>query len=131
MKVVFLVQLGRNGLEELLPNHTGIGARYLPKRISDEDAVDNRRQSAEQPVEAACQSLREKGVKLEIHSYGGPLERVVQQYLEDQNVQIVMMRPSVNRVADFLRKIGSVFRFFKSPVAPPVLLLHPTDVSER
>ena len=73
----------------------------------------------------------ERGVQIEIHSYGGPLQRAVQQYLETQNVQLVMMRPNANWVADLLRKIGSVFRFLKSPVAPPVLLLHPTNIPER
>lgn len=135
MKVVFLVQLGRSGFRELtgqlLAIHTGIQSAYLPERICEEDAVENRRRSAEQQVKAACQSLRERGVKLEIHSYGGSLQRVVQQYLENQNVQLVMMRPSANWVADFLRKIGSVLRFLKSPVAPAVLLLHPTNISER
>jgi hypothetical protein len=135
MRVVFLVQLGRSGFRELSGQlfdiYTGIRSAYLPERSCDEDAVENGRRSAEQQVKAACQSLRERGVQLEIHSYGGPLQRVVQQYLENQNVQLVMMRPSANWVADLLRKIGSVFRFLKSPAAPPVLLLHPTNIPER
>jgi hypothetical protein len=135
MRVVFLVQLGRSGFRELSGQlfdiHSGIRSAYLPERSCDVDAVENGRRSAEQQVNAACQSLRERGVQLEIHSYAGPLQRVVQQYLENQNVQLVMMRPNANWVADLLRKIGSVFRFLKSPVAPPVLLLHPTNIPER
>ncbi|HET8917859.1 MAG TPA: hypothetical protein VFN58_07435 [Candidatus Binatia bacterium] len=135
MRVVFLVQLGRSGFRELSGQlsdiHAGMRSAYLPETSCDEDAVENRIRSAEQQVNAACQSLRQRGVQLEIHSYGGPLQRVVQQYLENQNVQLVMMRPSANWVADLLRKIGSVFRFLKSPAAPPVLLLHPTNIPER
>src|SRR5262245_61088888 len=135
MRVVFLVELGQSGFTELtgqlLTIHTGVRSTDLPGRICEEDAAENKRRSAEQQVHAACQSLRERGVKLEIHYYGGPLQTVVQQYLESQNVRLVIMRPSANWMTDVLRKIGSFFRFLKPPVAAPVLLLHPTNISER
>src|SRR5262249_31356442 len=84
MRVVFLVELGQSGFTELtgqlLAIHTGIRSTYLPERICEEDVVENKGRSAEQQFHAACQSLRERGVKLEIHYYGGRLESVVQQY---------------------------------------------------
>src|SRR5262245_9564631 len=135
MRVVFLVQLGQRGFRDLtgqlLAIHTGIRSTDLPERIYQKDTVENKRQSAEQQVHAACQSLRARGVKLEIHYYGGPLQGVVQQYLKTENFQLVMMRPSSNWIADVLCKIGSVLRFLKPPVARPVLLLQPTNISER
>ena len=113
MRVVFLVQLGRSGFRELSGQlsdiHAGMRSAYLPETSCDEDAVENRIRSVEQQVNAACQSLRERGVQLEIHSYGGPLQRVVQQYLENQNVQLVMMRPSANWVADFCARSDLFF----------------------
>jgi hypothetical protein len=133
-KVVFLVELGRSGFKELagqlLAFHTGIRSAYLLERVCKED-VENRRRSAEQQVNSACRSLRERGVKFEVHGYVGPLQTIVHQYLEKENVQLVMMRPTTNWLADSLRKIASVFRFLNPPTAPPVLLLHPSDMGER
>jgi hypothetical protein len=135
IKVVFLVHLGLSGFKELagqlLALHTGIRSAYLPERICEEDAVENRRRFAERQVNAACQLLRERGVKLEVHGYGGPLQTIVRQYLEKENIQLVMMRPSTNWLADSLRKIASVCRFLNPPIAPPVLLLHPSNMGGR
>ena len=130
-KVVFLVELGRSGFKELagqlLAFHTGIRSAYLLERVCKED-VENRRRSAEQQVNSACRSLRERGIKFEVHGYVGPLQTIVHQYLEKENVQLVMMRPTTNWLTDSLRKIASVFRFLNPPIAPPVLLLHPSEV---
>jgi hypothetical protein len=90
--------------------------------------VENRRRSAEQQINSACRSLRERGVNFEVHGYVGPLQTIVHQYVEKENVQLVMMRPSTNWLADSLRKIASAFRFLNPPIAPPVLLLHPSEV---
>src|SRR5262245_693025 len=83
-RVVFLVQVGLRGAKELtgqlLDIHTGIRSAYPPVRNCDEDAMENRTRSAEQKINIACQSLRERGVKLEVHGYGGPLPRIVRQY---------------------------------------------------
>jgi hypothetical protein len=43
----------------------------------------------------------------------------------------VMMRPSSNWLADSLRKLVSPFRFWNSPIATPVLLLHPSNPGGR
>ena len=135
MRVVFLVQLGQSAFRELtsqlLAMHTGIRSTCLPEKICEKDAVENKGQSAEQQLHAACQSLRERGVKLEIHYYGGPLQSVVQQYLQTENVQLVMMRPSSNWITDLFCTIAAVLRFLKPPVVPPVLLFHPTNISGR
>ena len=52
MKVVFLVQLGQSGFQELtsqlLAIHTGILSAYLPERICEEDALVSKRRSDEQ-----------------------------------------------------------------------------------
>jgi hypothetical protein len=130
-KVVFLVALGRSGFKELtgqlLATHTGIRFGYLLERVCKEE-VENRRRSAEQQINSACRSLRERGVNFEVHGYVGPLQTIVHQYVEKENVQLVMMRPSTNWLADSLRKIASAFRFLNPPIAPPVLLLHPSEV---
>jgi hypothetical protein len=135
LKVVFLVQLGSSGFKELagqlLAIHTGIRSAYLPERICEGDGAEKRRHLAERQVNAACQSLRERGIKLEVHGYEGSLQRIVRQYLDRENVQLVMMRPSSNWLAASLRKIASVLRFFTPPSAPPVLLLHPSNPGER
>ena len=135
IKVVFLVHLGLSGFKklagQLLALHTAVRSAYLPERICEEDAVENRRRFAEQQGNAACQLLRERGVKLEVHGYGGQLQTIVRQYLEKENIQLVMMRPSTNWLADSLRKIASVFRFLNPPIAPPVLLLHRINMGGR
>lgn len=133
-KVVFLVQLGPNGFKELIDQllaiRMGIRSVCLPERIRNED-VENRRRCAEQQVNAVCGSLRERGVKVEVIGYQGQLQGIVHHYLENENVQLVMMRPSTNWLADSLRKIASVFRFLNPPVAPPVLLLHPNNMGGK
>jgi hypothetical protein len=124
-KVVFLVQLGMSGFKELTGQlfaiHVGIRSAYAD--------VENR--CAEQQIDAVCRSLRERGVKVEILGYWGSLQSIVHHYLEKENVQLVMMRPSTNWLADSLRKIASVFRFLNPPVAPPVLLLHPNSIGGK
>jgi hypothetical protein len=135
IKVVFLVQLGPSGCKalagQLLAIHTGIQSAYLPERICEEDGVEKRRHLTEQQVNAACQSLRARGVKLEVHGYGGSLQRVVRRYLEKEHVQLVMMRPSSNWLAGSLRVIASAFRFWNQPIAAPVLLLHPSSLGGK
>ena len=135
MKVVFLAPLGLSGFKELtghlLAIHTGIQPAYLPERICNEDVVENRRRSAERQVDSACLALRARGVKLEVHVYRGSLERIVQDYLKKEDVHLIMMRPSHSWLTEYLRKLGSALRFLKSPVVPPVLLLHPSNIAER
>lgn len=135
MKVVFLVPLGLSRIRELtgqlLAIHTGIRPAYLPEGISEEDIVKNRKESAEQQVNSTCLGLRERGVKLEVHVYGGPLQRIVLDYLKKESVHLIMMRPRHSRVMEVLRGLGSILRFLKPPVVPPVLLLHPSNIAER
>jgi hypothetical protein len=133
MKVVFLVPLGLRGFKELIGQlvATGIRAACLPERICKEDVVEHRRLSAEQQVDSACPELRARGVKFEVHVCGGPLQRIVEDYLKKENVHLIMLRPSHSWIAEYLRKLGWVFRFLKPPVVPPVLLLHPSNIGER
>jgi hypothetical protein len=134
MKVIFLVHLGVSHFKELtdqlLAIHTGIQPALLPGQ-SEERIVEDARHSAQQRVLFACQALREKGITVDVNIYARRLRRVVREYLEKEDVYLVMMRPNLDRVTAYLGKIGSVFRFFKPATVPPVLLLHPSHIAER
>ncbi|HXV79586.1 MAG TPA: hypothetical protein VEG60_06880 [Candidatus Binatia bacterium] len=135
MKVVFLVPLRLSRIRELtgqlLAIHAGIRPAYLPEGICEEDIVKNRKESAEQQLNSACFGLRERGVKFEVQVYGGPLQRIVLDYLKKESVHLIMMRPSRSRVMGVLHRLGSIFRLLKPPVVSPVILLHPSAVAER
>ena len=135
MKVVFLVPLGLSRMRELtgqlLAIHTGMQPACLPQGICEEDVVEYRRLSAEQRVNSACPELRARGVKLEVHVYKGPLQKIVQEYVKNESVHLIMMRPSRSRFMEVVRGLGSIFHFLKPPVLPPVLLLHPGKLAER
>jgi len=134
MKVVFLIHFGMSRFKELTDQlmaiHTGIQPAFLPGQ-SEEGIVEEARRSARQRVLSACQTLREKGVTVDVSIYSGRLRRVLKDYLEKEDVYLVMMRPNLDRVAGYLGKIGSAFRFFKPATVPPVLLLHPSNIVER
>jgi hypothetical protein len=135
MTVVFLVYLGRSGLKELtdqlLAIHTGIGPELLPAMSSAEKTVGNRRRLAEAQITAACLALRNRGVRIEVNVYAGRLQRIIDGYLQKQDVQFIMMRPSGSRMMRFLRNHGSMSRFVKLSPVPPVLLLHPSNTAQR
>jgi hypothetical protein len=135
MTVVFLVYLGRSGLkeltDELLAIHTGIGPELLPAMSSAEKTVGNRRRSAEAQITAACLTLRNRGVKIEVNVYAGRLQSIIDEYLQKQDVQSILMRPSGSRMMRFLRNYGSMSRFVKLTPVPPVLLLHPSNTAQR
>jgi hypothetical protein len=130
MKVVFLVHFGVSRFKELtdslLAIHTAIEPAFLPGQ-SEEAVVEDARRSAQQRVLSACETLRQKGVTVGVRIYSGRLRRVVKDYLEQEDVYLVMMRPNLDRVAAYLCKIASVFRSFKPAPVPPVLLLHPSN----
>jgi hypothetical protein len=134
MKIVFLVNFGMSRFKELtdplLAIHTGIQPAFLPGQ-SEEGIVEDARRSAQQRVFFACQTLREKGVAVDVNIYSGRLRRVLKDYLEKEDVYLVMMRPNLDRVAAYLGKIGSAFRSFKPATVPPVLLLHPSNIGGR
>jgi hypothetical protein len=134
MTVVFLVYLGRSGLEELtdrlLAIQTGLPGAFT-RRDSAEEIVGNRRRSAEAQLTAACLALRNRGVKIEVNVYAGRLQRIVDEYLQKQDVQFIMMRPGGSRIMRFLRNYGSMSRFVKLSPVPPVLLLHPSNTAQR
>jgi hypothetical protein len=127
MKVVFLVNFGMSRFKELtdplLAIHTGIQPAFLPGQ-SEEGIVEDVRHSAQQRVISACEVLRTRGVTVDVNIYSGRLRRVVKDYLEKEDVHLVMMRPNLDRMAGYLCKIGSVCRSFKPATVPRVLLLH-------
>ena len=135
MKVVFLVHCGLSGFKELtdqlLAIHTGIRPAFLPGQSSEAAVVEDTKRSAQQRVLSACEVLRNRGITVDVNVYAGRLRRVVKEYLEKEDVHLVMMRPNVDRVAGYLRKFGSLLRFFKPATVPPVLLLHPSNIVER
>lgn len=134
MKVVFLIHFGVSRFKELtdrlLTIHTGIQPAFLPGQ-SEERIVADARRSAQQRVLSACEALRQKGVTVEVHLYAGRLRRVVEDYLEKEDVHLIMMRPNFDRMTGYLCKIGSVYRSLKPATIPRVLLLHPSNVGER
>jgi hypothetical protein len=134
MKIVFLVNFGMSRFKELtdplLAIHTGIQPAFLPGQ-SEEGIVEDARRSAQQRVFFACQTLREKGVAVDVNIYSGRLRRVLKDYLEKEDVYLIMMRPNLDRVAAYLGKIGSAFRSFKPATVPPVLLLYPSHIVGR
>lgn len=135
MTVVFLVYLGRSGFKELtdqlLAIHTGIRPDLLPATMSGGDLLENRRQSVEAQLTAACLALRNRGVKIEVNIYAGRLQRIIAAYLQKQDVQFIMMRPGGNRMMRFLRSCGSLTRFIRLSPVPPVLLVHPSNTAQR
>lgn len=134
MKIVFLVNFGTSRFNELtdrlLAIHTGIQPAFLPGQ-SEEGIVEDVRRSAQQRVLFACQTLREKGVAVDVNIYSGRLRRVLRDYLEKEDVYLVMMRPNLDRIAAYLGRIGSAFRSFKPATVPPVLLLYPSHIVGR
>ena len=132
MKVLFLVNSGASRFRELtermLAIHTGIQPAFLPGR-NHERIVEDARHSAHERALFVCQTLRQNGVTVDINIYSGRLRRVLKDYLEKEDVYLVMMRPNLNRVAACLRKIGSAFRSFKPATVSPVLLLHPSNAA--
>ena len=135
MKVVFLVHVGVSRFKELtdqlLAIHTGIRPAFLPGQSSEEAVVEDVRRSTQQRVLSACEALRKKGVTIDVNIYAGRLRRVVKDYLEKEDVHLVMMRPNLDRMAGYLCKIGSVYRSFKPATVPRVLLLHPSNIVEK
>jgi hypothetical protein len=134
MKVVFLVDCGtsrfRELTDQLLAIHTGIQPAFLPGQ-SEDRIVENATRSAQERAFSACQSLRQKGVTVDVNIYSGRLRRVLKDYLEKGDVYLVMMRPNLDRLMAYLGKIGSAFRSFKPASIPPVLLLHPSSIVGR
>ena len=134
MKVVFLVHLGLSRFKELtdslLAIHTGIQPAFLPGQ-SEEGIVEDVRRSAQQRVISACEVLRTRGVTVDVNIYSGRLRRVVKDYLEKEDVHLVIMRPNMDRLTACLHKIGSLLRFFKPTTVPPVRLLHPSSIAGR
>ena len=135
MKVVFLVHLGLSRFKELtdqlLAIHTGIQPAFLPGQRREQAVVEDARRSTQQRVLSACETLRKKGVTVDVNIYAGRLRRVVREYLEKEDVHLVIMRPNIDRQTACLRKIGSLLRFFKPATVPPVLLLHPSNIVGR
>jgi hypothetical protein len=134
MTVVFLVYLGRSGLKELTDQLLAIQTgcpELLPAMSSAEEIVGNRRRLAEAQITAACLALRNRGVRIEVNVYAGRLQRIIDEYLQKQDVQFIMMRPSGSRMMRFLRNHGSMSRFVKLSPVPPVLLLHSSNTAQR
>jgi hypothetical protein len=135
MTVVFLVHLGLSRFKELtdqlLAIHTGIQPAFLPGQRSEQAVVEDARRSNQQRVLSACVALRKKGVTVDVNIYAGRLRRIVKDYLEKEDIHLVMMRPNLDRMAGYLCKIGSVYRSFKPATVPRVLLLHPGNIVER
>ena len=136
MKVVFLVHLGVSRFKELtdqlLAIHTGIQPWFLPGQRSEEGSRERcTRCSTQQRVLSACEVLRKRGVTVDVNIYAGRQRRVVREYLEKEDVHLVIMRPNMDRLTACLRKIGSLLRFFKPATVPPVRLLHPSSIAGR
>ena len=135
MTLVFLVYLGRSGFKELtdqlLAVHTGIQPELLPATIAEGEVLENRRRSAEAQISAACRALRNRSAKIEVNVYAGRLQRIIEAYLQKQDVQFIIMRPAASRVMRYLRNCVSMSRFIKLSPVPPVLLVHPSNTAQR
>ena len=137
MKITFLVHYGRVGCntlnDQLLAIHTGIEPFMLPGRNRDEDRLKGRICSAEKQIFPACASLRDRGVEVGVSVYAGALRRVVREYMQKEDVHLVMRSGTNNHFMRLLRRVDSILRFLKSPPIPPVLLIHPrhTDGTPR
>jgi hypothetical protein len=134
MKVVFLVHVGVSRFKELtdllLAIHTGIRPAFLPGQSSEAAVVENTSGYARQRVLSACEVLRNRGITVDVNVYAGRLRRVVKEYLEKEEVHLVMMRPAGNVLMGYLRTISRVLHFVRAPTVPPVLLLHPSSTAE-
>ena len=135
MKVVFLVHLRPQpfqGIDRSIAGDPyGHSARLSTGQSSEEGIVEDVRRSAQQRVISACEVLRTRGVTVDVNIYAGRLRRVVKEYLEKEDVHLVIMRPNMDRLTACLRKIGSLLRFFKPTTVPPVRLLHPSSIAGR
>ncbi len=136
MKIVFLVPYGSDGfaplLDKLLVLQTGIDPEHLPGRSKPQDLLEERQHVAMADLLPACAGLRTSGIDIGVNVYVGRLRDVVQGEMQKGNVHLVMMRlGSENLLTRLLYKIGAFARFLSSPTFPPVLLLHPSPISER
>jgi hypothetical protein len=135
MKVVFLVHLGVSRFKELtdqlLAIHTGIRPAFLPGQSSEKGIVEYTRRSTQQRVLFAGEVLRKREVTIDVSVYAGRQRRVVREYMEQEDVHLVIMRPNMDRLTACLHKIGSLLRFFKPATVPPVRLFHPSSIAGR
>jgi hypothetical protein len=129
MKLLCLVHCGVSGLnalmDQLLAIRTGIRLEVLAGSNSKGDVLKERRQWAEQRVLPACDVLRNRGVKIEVIAYAGRLQRVVQNYLQKEDIRLVMMPSRGDWVTKYLYRIGPMARLLNSGRLRPVVFLLP------
>jgi hypothetical protein len=127
-KVIFLVGYsdGRDDLIDFsLAIHTGIRPAVLPGRRDQTEIHAARKRWAEQRVLPRCEHLLSRRIKIEVNVYSGPLDKVLKQYIQKKNVNLVMMRPTTSQLSRCLNRLGFVSRLFRPLSVRPVLLLRP------
>ena len=127
-KVIFLVGYsdGWNDLIEFsLAIHTGIRPAVLPRRRDQTEIYATRKRSAEQRVLPRCERLLSRRIKIEVNVYSGSLDKALKQYIQKENVNLVMMRPTTGKLSRCLNRLGFISRLFRPLAVRPVLLLRP------
>lgn len=93
------------------------------RKITESYSWDMQRGLAERKVVLARQALHKKGVEVTVDVYTGSLKRVVESYLSNGDVQLIVMRAR-SRIMSFLYGAIPLFGLFKRPSFSPVLLVH-------
>ncbi len=135
-KIVFFVPCHFMGfkllIDQLLPVYAGIRYDLLPDKASEQELLQEQSEIAKQRIMPACEKLRKRGVEIEISIYFGPLRRVMRQYIQKQDVQLIMIPQRSNRFLYRLaRKLYSIGLLINAPARPPVLLIQPTHAIQR
>ncbi len=136
LKVTFLVHYGHPAFHELIGQllaiHTGVTPSRLPGQLNHAEIVQQQMRLAVQKVAPAGLALRNKGVEVSVTVFAGSVRKVVREYAAMGNVHLVLMPHSRG---DWLprpvRKLISLFHFFKPQTLAPVLLLHPSSIVGR
>lgn len=136
LNVTFLIHYGNPAFHELIGQllviHTGITPSRLPGQFNHDEIVQKHMLAAVEKVAPAGLALRNKGVEISVTVFAGSFRKVVREYAARGDVHLVLMPH--NR-GDWLprplRKLASLFHFFKPQRLAPVLLLHPGSTVGR
>lgn len=127
--VVFLIPYPVNGFL-WPPVDPGIRATLAARKILERYYTwEEQERLAENKVFLAREALHKRGVEVSTHLYADRLKRLVENYIRDGKVHLIMMRArSGLSVRRLLGRTTPPSRLFKRHSPSPVLVLHPSHV---
>ncbi len=129
-RVIFLVHHRESGFRWLQAYcgimESGLDGALMLRRMIESYSVKKRRQLAEKRVFETCHSLHRLGVKTAVELYSGGAKKIIDGYVREADVNLVIMRPKVEfQITRAIKKAFARWSGLKRPSVPPVLLLHP------